>query len=198
MYEYRKLTPEERQEIVQERLAKGHPPHQPPHLLRQNATFLVTAACYNHKPYMHSNERRDMLLDLILQQLADRNIIAFSWVVLINHYHLMLHLPDINSLGDMLRIVHGSTARSWNLEDQISGRKVWYRYSDRMIRSERHYFTTLNYIHYNPVRHGLVDSPYDWKWSSLHWYLAEHGRSWLQDVWRSYPLKDYGEGWDDI
>jgi putative transposase len=42
-----------------------------------------------------------------------------------------------------------------------------------------------------------VKSPYEWAWSSVHWYLAEYGREWLQDVWRTYPLRDYGKGWDE-
>lgn len=198
MYEYRKLNIEERQAIVQERLSKGHPRHQPPHLIRDRGTYLISAACYKHQPYIHSVERRNTILDQLLLQISNRDFIVFAWVVLLNHYHLLLQIPDFSYLGDMLRLIHGRTARSWNLEDQSSGRKVWYRYSDRMIRSERHYFTTLNYIHYNPVRHGLVSSPYDWEWSSVHWYLAEHGRSWLQDAWLRYPLKDYGSGWDEI
>ncbi len=75
--------------------------------------------------------------------------------------------------------------------------KVWYRFSDRAIRSERHYQATLNYIHYNPVKHNCVDSPYDWNESSLHWYLEVYGREWLRDGWVNYPVRDYGKGWDD-
>lgn len=50
---------------------------------------------------------------------------------------------------------------------------------------------TLNYIHYNPVKHK-------WAESSVHWYLEHHGREWLRDVWRTYPVRDYGQGWDDL
>jgi len=86
----------------------------------------------------------------------------------------------------------------WNVEDGAPGRKVWCRYSDRAIRSERHYYTTLNYLHYNPVKHAVAESPYDWAWSSVHWYRAHRGRGWLRDVWGACPVRDYGKGWDDI
>ena len=66
------------------------------------------------------------------------------------------------------------------------------------MRSKGHYCTTLNYIHYNPVKHGQVASPYDWEWNSVHWYLEHYGREWLRDLWRKYPLRDYGKSWDDI
>ena len=114
-----------------------------------------------------------------------------------NHYHLLAHVTDFDSLGKLFQAVHGSTSRQWNLEDDTSGRKVWYHYTDRAIRSERHYYTTLNYIHYNPVKHHYVNSPYDWTESSVHWYLAHYNRDWLRDLWVSHPLKSYGDGWDD-
>ena len=80
----------------------------------------------------------------------------------------------------------------------MPGRKVWCRYSDRAVRSERHYYATLNYLRYNPVKHRVADSPYDWETSSVHWYREQNGREWLRDVWGTYPVRDYGKGWDDI
>jgi putative transposase len=105
---------------------------------------------------------------------------------------------DFDSLPDLFRRVHGATAYKWNQDDECRGRKIWYRYSDRVIRSERHYYATLNYIHYNPVKDRLVDSPYEWVWSSAGWYLEEYGREWMRDTWRRYPVGDYGQSWDDM
>ena len=75
---------------------------------------------------------------------------------------------------------------------------MWYRYTDRAMRSERHCYTTVNYIHYNPVKHRLAETPYDWPWSSVHWYLDHFGRQWLRDLWQQYPVREFGKGWDDI
>ena len=105
---------------------------------------------------------------------------------------------DLGALGRIFRLAHGATSRQWNLEDETPGRKVWYRYADRAIRSERHYYTTLNYVHYNPVKHDCVGSPYEWKESSVHWYLEHHSREWLRDLWTEYPIRNYGRGWDDL
>ena len=65
-----------------------------------------------------------------------------------------------------------------------------------MIRSERHFYATINYIHYNPVKHGWTSRADEWVCSSIWAYLETKGRDWLVDVWRRYPLKDYGKGWD--
>lgn len=64
------------------------------------------------------------------------------------------------------------------------------------MRSEAHYYTTLNYIHNNPVKHGYASKWTDWPFSSVHWYLDVKGRKWLEDVWRSYPVLNYGDKWD--
>ncbi len=76
-------------------------------------------------------------------------------------------------------------------------RRVWYKFWDRGIRNERHYYHALNYIHYNVVRHGYVDSPYDWPWCSVHRYRDTLGRGRLREQWVRHPVGDawaYGDG----
>ena len=197
MYEYRRLTAEQRAELVQQRLARGDPPHSPPHLVYDDTYYLLTATCYDHLFHMHDPLRRRQVLDAHFEKFITAGMEIQAWAVLPNHYHLLVHVTSFEALGDIFRLVHGPTARDWNLQDDALGRKVWYRFADRAIRSERHYYTTLNYIHYNPVKHGWAKSPYDWKESSIHWYLVYKGREWLRDLWVRYPVRDYGFGWDD-
>lgn len=209
MYEYNKLTDEQKAELVQYRLSRGYPPHSPPHPVRDRQFYLLTAACYEHQSYMDSESRRQQMLKMIFDRFGDEggnkksaealttNLKICAWVILPNHYHLLVQVVNFDVLSDIFRRVHGALSRQWNQEDNVTGRKIWYRWSDRAIRSERHYYTTLNYIHYNPVKHGLVKSPYDWAESSVHWYLQTYGREWLRDSWVEYPVKDYGKDWDD-
>ncbi len=56
MYEYRRLTPAQRIEVVQQRLAQGYPPHSPPHPSRDQLFYLLTASCYEHQPHMMCKE----------------------------------------------------------------------------------------------------------------------------------------------
>ncbi len=196
MYESRKLPQKDRIQRAKERIRKGYPAHAPPHPIRNAQHYLITAACFEHRPHMSILDRRHQLLQEWSNESHSHALEILAWVVLPNHYHFLIKVPDFEQLGKTIRVVHGRTARSWNLLDGLQGRKVWYRYTDRAIRSERHYYTTLNYIHYNPVKHGLATSPYAWEPSSLGWYLEHRGRDWLRDLWVRYPLKSYGEGWD--
>lgn len=197
MYEYRKLTAKQKAEIVQQRLANGYPPHSPPHHLTDYKFYLLTATCYEHKCRLNSQARRQQILNLLWENFINIDISILAWVVLPNHYHLLVKNVDFKQVTKILRLIHGRLARQWNLEDNLTG-KVWHSYSDRGIRSERHYYATINYIHYNPVKHSYVNSPYDWQESSVHWYLKYEGRDWLRSCWVEYPLGDYGKGWDDI
>lgn len=196
MYEYRKLSPEEKAEVVRQRLAKGYPPHSPPHPIKDASHYLITTACYEHKHRITTPQRRQQLLNQLFETFIQENITILAWVVLTNHYHLLTKTVDFRWLSKQLRLIHGRTAHQWNKEDGLTG-KMWYSYSDRAIRSEKHYYTTLNYIHYNPVKHHLVSSPYDWQESSIDWYLQEKGRNWLRACWLEYPVKDYGQEWDN-
>ena len=65
------------------------------------------------------------------------------------------------------------------------------------MRSGRHYWATLNYIHHNPVHHGYVDRWTDWPWSSASDFLAQTPSNEAKRIWREYPLLDYGKDWDD-
>jgi putative transposase len=214
MYEYRQLTSEQRAEIIEQRVMRGYPPHSPPHPIKDQLFYFITAACYEYKSQINSEERRKQLLDLLFERLTHFGIELRGWVILSNHYHILVHLghnqacsqacskdfspypSHYKQLEKALKHIHGSTSRHWNQEDNAIGRKVWYSYSDRAIRSQRHYYTTLNYIHYNPMKHGYTKSPYDWVCSSVHWYLAQQGRDWLRDSWIKYPIKNYGKDWD--
>ncbi|MCP4363237.1 MAG: transposase [Chloroflexi bacterium] len=198
MYEYRKLTPEERQKLVAERLAKGYPPHKPPHPLPDYDYYLLTATCFEHAHRMNTAVRRQQLLDRVFEVMIPAGIEIRAWVVLPNHYHLLVLLLQFSALPELFRLIHGRLSFIWNGEDKTRGRQNWYRFTDRAIRSERHYQTTLNYIHYNPVKHGVASSPYDWTESSVHWYRENFGRDWLRDMWQTHPVRDYGKGWDNL
>ena len=65
------------------------------------------------------------------------------------------------------------------------------------MRSDAHYWATLNYIHHNPVHHGYVERWTEWPFSSAADYLEEIGTNNAQRIWHDYPLKDYGKDWDD-
>jgi putative transposase len=197
MYEYRKLTPKERIEVLQYRRNQGYPLHAPPHPAKGKGYFLITAANFEYRHVLSSFSRRTQFEIQMLQILKNASIDVFCRAIMPNHYHLLIHSEHFEKLSSVLRCLHGKTSREWNRIDNKPGRKVWYKYSDRKIRSEGHFYSALNYIHYNPVKHGYVSSLEDWTWSSIHLYLQGYGSQWIRKNWKFFPVLDFGKGWDD-
>jgi putative transposase len=197
-YECRKLSPEEQERVVEERRRRGFPLHQPPHPFRKAGSFLITAANFEHANVMVAPERRTTFQDILLEGFQEIHAEIIGWVILLNHYHILVNVESLDLVSNLLKQIHGSTSHTWNQQDRLTGkRKIWYRYADRVIRNEFHLHQTLNYIHYNPVKHGLVEDVYDWQWSSLFWYIEDKGQEWLREQWGKYkPPDDFGKDWD--
>ncbi len=60
--------------------------------------------------------------------------------------------------------------------EKVHGQKIWQpSFHDHVIRDENDFNNHIEYIHYNPVKHGLVDDPGDWKWSSFKKFYEDEG-----------------------
>jgi len=196
-YEYRKMSSEEKMAVVENRIKRGYPLHAPPHPYRGSGWYLLTATNFEHVPVMAAPGRRDAFEKRLLSALDAIEGEIGGWVILANHYHVLVRVDTLDDVSPVLKQLHGSTSREWNLADGLTGRrKVWYKFTDRGIRGEHHYYQALNYIHYNPVKHGYVSSPYLWAWSSIHSYFDTKGRQWLRKTWEKYPPDNFGSGWD--
>jgi len=63
-------------------------------------------------------------------------------------------------------------------EAAVCQRRFW----EHTIRDEEDLARHINTIHFNPVKHGYVTRPCDWKWSSFHLYLRRgyYSKDWRQ------------------
>jgi putative transposase len=102
----------------------------------------------------------------------------------------------IKDLRVALGRFHGRSSFEWNGVDGTRGRQCWYNCFERPMKSERHFWATLNYIHHNPVHRGYVERWQDWPWSSAREFLERMGHQRALDLWREYPILDYGKKWD--
>ena len=66
--------------------------------------------------------------------------------------------------------LHTSTATFVNELDGTPGRKVWHNYRETALTFEKSYFARLNYVHQNPVKHGLVPVAKQYPWCSAGWF----------------------------
>ena len=88
-----------------------------------------------------------------------------AWVIMANHVHVLLR-PHA-SLGKILMNIKSGSAREANKLLQRTGQPFWQDDSyDHWVRNDRERNSIIRYIHFNPVKAGLVTDPSDWPWSS--------------------------------
>lgn len=128
------------------------------------------------------NRKSDLLVRCIheLRQ-AFKTVIAHypfmidGIVVMPDHLHMIMTLPPNDSnYSQRLGFLKSSFSRQIKSSERISisrqdkrERGIW----QHSIRDELDYSHHLDYIHYNPVKHGYVKSPSEWEYSSIHRYI---------------------------
>jgi len=162
---------------MSEDLYKSYP-HNPPHLFRQNAVYLVTGGTLHKLHLLISDEAKRHFCQTLFERALRAGWRLEAWAVMSNHYHFVARAPeDAVSLSSLVRGVHSISAKFVNARDGTPGRKVWYNYWDSCITHERSYLARLQYVHLNPVKHGIVRSAKDYPFCSFRWFIerAEHG-----------------------
>jgi putative transposase len=197
MYQWRKMTREEREQTLRFRQERCFPWHSPPHIAADSGIYHVSATCYEHKCHVGYAIKRMIEFSTDLTSLTNEIGNLYAWCVLPNHYHLLIETQNLAKLTKELGKLHGRSSFYWNGEEKTRGRKVWFSSQDRIIRGEGHFWATVNYIHHNPVHHKLVTRWKEWPYSSAAQYLARVGEKRAAEIWKEYPILDYGKGWDE-
>ncbi len=135
--------------------------------------------------------------EVLIQAVRAESDELLAWCILPNQYHLLVRCDDMRLVKKVIGTIHGRTSFRWNRTDNQRGRKVWHSCLPGELRSVRHKWATLNYIHHNPVHHGYVMKWQDWPFSSAISYLETVGYDMAKKRWNQYPILDYGKGWDD-
>jgi putative transposase len=146
-------------------------PHAPVHRLGEQGTFIVTAGTLHKAHHFRHPARLSLLQGHLLERAGECGWVLQAWAVFSNHYHFVAISPeDPQSLREMVRGLHYETATRINAEDGTPGRKVWFEYRDTLLTFERSYLARLNYVHQNPVKHGLVKAAAQYPWCSASWF----------------------------
>jgi putative transposase len=106
-----------------------------------------------------------------------------AWVVLPDHLHCVIKLPEDDAdFSRRWHLIKSGFSRSLPNEKPQAAkprrkgeRGIWQRrFWEHLIRDERDYRAHMDYVHINPVRHGLVPRAADWPYSTFH-RLVEKG-----------------------
>jgi putative transposase len=145
-------------------------PRAPLHRMEELGVYMVTSGTYGKAPMFAEGPRLKMLHDALLTLADARGWRLEAWAVFPNHYHFVGVAPGPGALRPFLQELHSRTAIALNRHDATPGRKVWHNYWDSLITRERSYLARLQYVHQNPVRHGLVTSARFYGYGSAAWF----------------------------
>jgi len=112
-----------------------------------------------------------------------------AWVLMGNHYHLLLETPE-PTLSRGMRDLNGVTTQRFNRRHSRTGHLFEGRFKAILVEREAHLLEVARYVVLNPVRAGLARSAAAWPWSS---YRATAGLveapEWLETEW---TLEQFG------
>jgi putative transposase len=115
----------------------------------------------------------------------------FAWCLMPNHYHLVMETMRPTLSRGMQRL-NGTYAQYFNGRHGRVGHVFQARFKSFVVDRERYLATLLRYVELNPCRAGLVKSPVEWPWSSVHVSLgARPMPEWsaAQEIWRRFASK---------
>ena len=200
MYLWRKMNDVQREDALKYRRTRRFPKHSLPHFdFAGEHQFLISAACYEHAHIIGlSSERMTDFEENLLCECEKYSLKIYAWCILPNHYHILVKTDKIKELRKEIGLIHGRFSFKWNGEDSLRGRIVWRNCFERRIKSERHFYASLNYVLNNAVHHGYVENWQDWIWSNASEYLNKIGKEKAIETWKKYPILDYGKKWDNF
>jgi len=105
-----------------------------------------------------------------------------GWVVLPDHLHCVIELPPEDAdFATRWRLIKMGFSKAIPRDEKLSAvrvrrgeRGIWQRrFWEHLIRDEADFHAHMDYVHINPVKHGLVKRVADWPYSTFHHRVAE-------------------------
>ena len=120
----------------------------------------------NRQPIVLDEADRKMLYSLWLEESLRHKVAVNAYVLLDNHFHMLLTPPSDEAMSLMMQSVGRTYVRYFNKRHDRSGTLWEGRYKSSLVDSEAYLLTCMAYIDLNPVRAGAADSPEAFNWSS--------------------------------
>ncbi|MBI3223100.1 MAG: transposase [Nitrosomonadales bacterium] len=148
--------------------------------------YFFTVVTFNRVPVFTDEHRVEILRQAFRKVMATRPFEIDAMVILPDHLHCIWRMlegdADYSSRWrEIKKAVSRQISATTNARNE---RMVWQRrFWEHAIRDEEDWRRHMDYIHYNPVKHGLASRPGEWAWSSFgnavrkEWYEKSWGAS---------------------
>ncbi len=162
-----------------------------------------------------SDDDRQLFLDLLGTLRDQYNVEVHAYVLMGNHYHLLLKTNEAN-LSKAMQWFGATYTRKFNIKNNIGGHLFQGRFKSIIVENDAYLIRLSCYIHRNPLRAGIVDRLTDYPWSSYRYYAyRKKAPAWLtteaiwdqlsgEDLQKAYRLKaqlyadEQNSVWEDV
>ena len=172
-------------------------------------TYFFTLVTHTRRGLLTDELARPLLRQAVETIRVKRPFEVVAWVLLPDHLHTVWNLPrgDADYSLRWARIKEEFTEH-WLAAGGPEGvrsrsrrrhreRAVWQRrFWEHTIQDEEDLERCVDYVHWNPVKHGHVSRVVDWPWSTFHRYVAagHYGKDWGRtDPCLGYDAPEWGE-----
>ena len=153
------------------------------------AVHHVTSRGNEQRAIFRKNDDRRMFLTLLGQAVKRFGWSLTAWVLMTNHFHLVVQTPEAN-LSKGMQWLNGKYAGWFNRQHKRSGHLFQGRFKSFLIEKETYLREVLRYVVLNPVRAKMAELPEQYKWSSYRATAGlETAEPWL-DVSSVHALFD--------
>jgi putative transposase len=150
----------------------------------EGGTYFFTLVTHNRRQFLCQAENISLLREAFRYVMERHSFKIDAIVILPEHLHCIWTLPPGDSnFSTRWRLIKSYFSRHCDAQyrGQISSSRqnkkeqsIWQRrFWEHQIQTEQDFIYHVDYIHYNPVKHGLVDAPSTWEYSSFHHYARE-------------------------
>ena len=151
--------------------------HQP------GGSYFFTLVTHSRRPIFINSDNVNKLKNAINKVKIKHPFSLNAMVILPDHLHCLWKLPENDkNFSRRWRLI--KRYFSMEVAEKINSRgekEVWQRrFWEHMIRDEEDWRKHMDYIHYNPVKHGLARAPKDWEYSSFNYWVEKglYEKSW--------------------
>jgi putative transposase len=155
----------------------------------------VTSRGNEQRKIFHSNRDREKFLEYLGQAVKRFGWLVSAWVLMTNHFHLVVETPEPN-LSRGMQWLNGTYAAWFNKRHRRSGHLFQGRFHSVLVEKQSYFAEVIRYVVLNPVRANMVQRPEDYRWSSYRATAGlEKAPAWF-DV--DHVLAVFGDGVDRV
>ncbi len=141
---------------------------QPPHFEIDGVIYFITTRLKQEGRFVAEREA-EIVVNAILDSSTRKEMTLYAYVMMPNHMHILIR-PIICEISKAMQLVKGRSSR------QVNEGNFWQKgFFDFGILTEEKFREKFNYIHFNPVKCGLVEKAEDYKFSSALAYKMAYG-----------------------